>query len=89
MPKRPTNKDLLFAAGEYLGEYYGYQLYRNKEGFIEGYKGDYDPKKAKGTFDRIVTNTTHIEDFPKFVLRQKPVVKRYNPYKDDKQLKID
>jgi hypothetical protein len=89
MSKRPTEKDLYFVSGEYIGECNGYQLYRNKDGFIEGYKGDYDKIKEKGTIDRIVTNTTKVENFPNFIKRNTPVIKKYNPYKDSKQLKIE
>jgi hypothetical protein len=89
MTKLPTAQDEIWFSGEYLGEHYGYQLFRTKDGFIEGYKGAYDPKKAKGSLDRIVTNTKDIAEFPKFITKTEKPVKRYDPHKDPKQFKIE
>lgn len=84
------NKEMIL-----LGQYYGYQLYRNSDGFIEGYKsvglveivGVYC-RPAKDLI-RIVTNVTEITDFPQFIEKHKPKVQKYNPNKDEKQIKLD
>ncbi len=56
---------------EYIGHYYGYQVYRNSQGFLEGYrtiwKHDRKTKQfIKIDIERIVTNTKLLDEFPKY-----------------------
>jgi len=72
----------------YLGEYFGYHLYKNLDGFIEGYKEKGVFGSKKNDINRIVTNTKMISDFPKFIKKKEKKVVKYNPYDDPNQLKI-
>lgn len=54
---------------EYIDEVNGYKVYRNADGFLEGYKttGIKDDKKqlAGGSSNRLVTECTTIQQFAK------------------------
>lgn len=73
----------------YLGEYFGYHLYRNNDNFIEGYKEKGSFGSKKNNINRIVTNTTEISEFPNFIIKKEKPIKYYNPYDDPNQLKIE
>jgi len=63
---------------DYIGEYNGWQIFRNSEGFLEGYKGvgkkiKIDAEKTiNSDSKRLVTNTKTPTDFIKFVNGSKP-----------------
>jgi hypothetical protein len=83
---------------EHLGEHYGYQLYRNSEGFIEGYKsiGLIDTGAAGGKYScrpadeliRVVSHATTIDEFKAYITRYEKRAAKYNPYKDAAQAKL-
>jgi hypothetical protein len=78
----------------YLGKHFNYQLYRNSEGYIEGYKSinliDTNSYcNAAKSLIRIVTNTKEIDEFPKFINRITEKKAKYNPYKDPNQQKLE
>lgn len=70
-----------------------YHVCRNSDGFLELWRGenDIDKKTKKGAeYDRIITTCREPEELAAYLNPpQKVKRKRYNPYKDDKQLKIE
>jgi hypothetical protein len=85
---KSTAKDM-----EYIGIELDYRLFRNNEGFIEGYKTIYKtinkPPYFIAELLRVVTNTKERSEFKNFVTRTGKSKKPYNPYKDEKQTKLD
>jgi hypothetical protein len=82
---------------EFLGKHMGYQLYRNSEGNIEGYKSiglqntDSYSRPAKD-LKRFVTHAKTIAEFLAVVAAKEKTKKpkiSYDPYKDEKQTKLD
>lgn len=85
-----TKEDAIWSFGEYLGEHFGYQLYRAADGNIEGYKSvDGATLSTAREIKRVVTTTSLIDEFPIFLPKSKSTTKKYNPYKDPKQYKIE
>lgn len=88
--------------GEFV-TYYGkaneWRLYRLSDGTIVGYKsqrklvkkGDSvdDDEYENVNIERLVTNTTDADKFGDFVDKHTPKPKRYNPYKDAAQTRIE
>lgn len=78
----------------YIGEYKGYNVYQNDEGFLEAYKSigiTAFTSKFKTAKDskRIVSNTSDLEFFVKNYLTKKKVKPvSYNPEKDPNQTKL-
>ncbi|MGV8947570.1 MAG: hypothetical protein ACOH1N_14170 [Lutibacter sp.] len=70
-----------------------WKLYRNSQGYIEGYRSSrISGKSVNGNIiaeqlDRIITNTKDVTEFIKFV-RQSPTKIKYHPEDDPNQLKI-
>jgi hypothetical protein len=83
---------------EYLGEHSGYQCWKNSEGYIEGYKsiglenvGGKYCRLAKD-MKRLVTKTKTVVEFDEAIAAMEAKTKspkRYNPNKDENQLKIN
>lgn len=83
---------------EYLGQFAGYQCWKNSEGIIEGYKSigleNVSGKYCRIAKDmkRLVTKTKTIPEFIDAVIAMeaKPkATKKYNPKKDKNQLKLN
>lgn len=81
---------------EHLGEYGDYQLYRNSEGEIEGWRSIDLAETEKGycrtakDIKRIVTHATTVEGFVAHIESKEPKRKNsYNPYKDKEQTKLE
>jgi hypothetical protein len=85
---------------EYVGDSNGYTVYRNSDGFLEGYKSIV-PGKDKGVkhvfkgsiinaidSKRAVTTVTTLEEFSAQIKIKRPRIKSYDPYKDPNQLQI-
>lgn len=80
---------------EYLGDYNKWQVHKNSEGFLELFKSIGINKELTSTRsivanqgDRIVTNVKSIAELASF-FRKKKKEKKYNPYADPNQLKIE
>lgn len=56
---------------KHIGEYKGYQVFRNSDGFLEGYKtiGEKSnpTSNPNAESERVVTSTTTITDFQTFI----------------------
>lgn len=73
---------------EYVGDYAGYRVYRNHEGFLEGIKSTgriihtFGKQKMKSDTKRIVTNQTTTDGFVKYVKGIKPLdqSKKFQPH---------
>ncbi len=63
-----------------------YHVCRNNDGFLELYRGTTD---GLSEIDRIITTCTETDQLDVYMNPPKKKRKRYNPYKDDKQLKIE
>jgi len=96
MGKNDDVKDM-----EYLGQFAGYQCWKNSEGFIEGYKsiglenvGGKYCRLAKD-MKRLVTKTTTIPEFVDAVIAMEAKAKtdkkekKYDPNKIENQLKLE
>ena len=100
MAKKKTltlnDKPVLINEIEHLGEYGGYQLYRNSEGCIEGWrsvdliKTETGYNRTAKDIKRIVTHATTIEEFIVHLDSKEPKRKEsYNPYEDKSQTKLE
>lgn len=73
--------------------YYGtaneWKLYRRSDGMIVGYRSIANKDEEVTRIERIVTDTEDTDKFGDYIDRRSPKAKRYNPYKDDKQTRIE
>ncbi len=69
----------------YVGESLGYSIYRNKDGFLEGYFGVGKVENPSGSTNnhkdikRVVSNAKTIEDFAEYVYG----MKKHKDYRED------
>jgi hypothetical protein len=83
---------------EYIGETYDFkQAYKNSDGFIEIFSNTFE-KNQKMPVKRLVTRFKTINEYNAFIVlkRQERVKKlaeaknkKYDPYKDPKQIRIE
>jgi hypothetical protein len=82
---------------EYLGEHFDYQLFRNSDGEIEGYKSiglenSTSYCRVAKDLKRVVTHTKTIAEFIEHITAKNKLAKpkkKYNPHKDENQHKLD
>ena len=80
----------------YIGSIFDYELFRNSDGCIEGFKGIGLMADSKAfcrpakDIERVVTLAKTKEEFAECILnlQQKPKIVRYNAKKDENQLKL-
>ena len=83
---------------EFIGFYFGYSVYKNADGYLEGYRSTVAAKNdlsrqamshAATNIKRVVTTAKTIDEFKKQVKGKKYVPAPYDPYQDPKQLRIE
>lgn len=80
---------------EYITEEAGYRIFKNSDGFLEGFrstgvtqKGDNKNYAIANGLNRVVTTATTVKDFLEQIKRKAIRAPKYDPYKDDNQKQL-